>query len=105
MGGAGRCAGGGGETDGLVTPTLLPSWRQPGITRRFDGARRAARPAEPAQVAMPRPAGRARAGIQRDPRTHAVRLPQGLRLDFGGIAKGWAADRAAERSAGWPGAD
>ena len=34
-----------------------------------------------------------------DPTTRSVRLPAGVRLDFGGVAKGWAAD---QRCAGWP---
>ena len=33
--------------------------------------------------------------IVMDRRTHAVTLPAGVRLDLGGVAKGWAADRAA----------
>ncbi len=34
-------------------------------------------------------------GIRVDPQAHSVTLPAGTRLDLGGIAKGWAADRAA----------
>ncbi len=37
--------------------------------------------------------------IRLDPHTRSVTLPPGVRLDLGGIAKGWAADRAAERLA------
>ncbi len=35
--------------------------------------------------------------IQFDARRRAIRLPQGTRLDLGGIAKGWAADMALKR--------
>ena len=36
-------------------------------------------------------------GIRCDPATRTVTLPAGVRLDLGGIAKGWAADEAARR--------
>ena len=34
---------------------------------------------------------------QADPSTRTILLPVGLQLDFGGIAKGWAANKAVER--------
>jgi len=34
--------------------------------------------------------------IKTYPRTRSVKLPRGVRLDFGGIGKGWAADEAAK---------
>jgi thiamine biosynthesis lipoprotein len=42
------------------------------------------------------------AAVRLDPRRRTVSLPAGVRLDLGGIGKGWAADRAAEmlRSSG-----
>src|SRR5207245_1441448 len=35
--------------------------------------------------------------IKTYPYTRSVGLPAGVRLDFGGVAKGWAADEAASR--------
>jgi len=40
-------------------------------------------------------------GVQFDAARHAIRLPRGLRLDLGGIAKGWIADGAAQLLAGF----
>jgi thiamine biosynthesis lipoprotein len=39
--------------------------------------------------------------IQLDPQQHSIHLPPGARLDFGGIAKGWAAQAAMQRLAQW----
>jgi FAD:protein FMN transferase len=36
------------------------------------------------------------AAIRLDPQRRTVALPEGVRLDLGGVGKGWAADRAAE---------
>lgn len=44
-------------------------------------------------------------GIVRGPRGRAVvHRPPGVRFDFGGVGKGWIADRALDLVAGWPGA-
>jgi thiamine biosynthesis lipoprotein len=76
------------QSGGIVTPTLLDAIQAAGYTQDF-----AAGPgvATPAQV----PSATAWAQIELDPRLHAVRLPEGMHLDLGGIAKGWAADEAA----------
>jgi thiamine biosynthesis lipoprotein len=86
------------RTGGLVTPTGLGALEAAGYDRTF-AALPAAGPAAPASLeapAGPLPAWQAvrcLAGLQ------AVQVPAGVRLDFGGIAKGWAADRAARRLA------
>lgn len=87
------------RSDGLVTPTMLDALQAAGYDRSFDllnslGGR-------------PRPLPRRQAagstqiadwrGIRLDAKTRTVRLPRGMRLDFGGVAKGWAADQAARR--------
>jgi thiamine biosynthesis lipoprotein len=81
------------RTDGLFDPTVLPALLAAGYDRDFDeviaGARLALHP--------PVPCGRWReVGV----REHHVLLPEGVALDFGGIAKGRAADLAAEDAAG-----
>jgi thiamine biosynthesis lipoprotein len=87
------------QTDGLVSPTLLEAMEATGYDRSFELIREAPtgslRSETVAQATMPRVLSWW--AITRDPRTHALQLPHGLRLDLGGIAKGWAADRAAEQ--------
>jgi thiamine biosynthesis lipoprotein len=78
------------ETGGLFDPSVLPALLAVGYDRDFDdviaGARLALHP--------PEPCGRWREiRIRED----AVLLPDGVALDFGGIAKGWTVDRAAKR--------
>ena len=89
-------------TAGLVTPTVLNALEAAGYRASFDAMRREAGGASaPADGAPAPPApGLARwREIERDPVSHAVRLPAGVRLDFGGVAKGWAADEAVRRLA------
>ena len=76
------------ETDGLFDPTVLPAMIAAGYDRDFDevlaGARGALHP--------PEPCGRWRE-VELDGRR--LRLPSGVGLDFGGVAKGWTVDLAA----------
>ena len=77
------------ETGGLFDPTVLPALEAAGYDRDFDevlaGARGALHP--------PKPCGRWR---EVELRGRMLRLPAGVGLDFGGVAKGWAVDLAAE---------
>jgi len=77
------------STEGLVTPTVLRALVACGYARSFDANDRRPRERRPS---MPAPDFRA---IEREPATRSVRLPNGVGLDLGGTAKGWAADRAA----------
>jgi thiamine biosynthesis lipoprotein len=76
-------------TEGRFDPSVLDAILACGYDRDFDeviaGARGALRP--------PRPCGRWNE-IERRP--GRILLPAGVSLDFGGIAKGWTVDRAAE---------
>lgn len=110
------------QSDGLVSPTLLGALESAGYDRTFedigDRERLAERPdlTPSPRVGEGRGGGRAgERGRTADERTtptgadgdwRAIRceakgrtiwLPAGTRLDLGGIAKGWAADRAARR--------
>jgi thiamine biosynthesis lipoprotein len=80
---------------GLVTPTVLDALVMAGYDRSFDQLTPA-----PSILMMDRfaPVGLL-SEVLLDETCRTVCLPPGLRLDFGGIAKGWAADQAARRLA------
>ncbi len=88
---------------GLFDPTLLLQLCALGYDRDFAAiAHREAPPSDDLQAPTERAAWRA---IALDPRRRRIRLPAGVQLDFGGIAKGWAADVALVRyCAAFPGA-
>jgi thiamine biosynthesis lipoprotein len=79
------------ETDGAFDPTVLDAVIAAGYDRTFDeilaGARGVLHPA--------RPCGRWR---EIDIREGAIRLPEGVGLDLGGVAKGHTADLAASEA-------
>jgi thiamine biosynthesis lipoprotein len=83
-------------SDGLFDPALLPHLEALGYDRDFSLLPRQPTDtaAEGARAAPP--LGRWRE-IRLDPKGRRIRLPPGVRLDLGGIAKGWAADRAVKR--------
>lgn len=72
-------------TDGAFDPTVLGALEAAGYSRSFELG--------PTPTAPPRPAGRWRE-VQLDAGLHAVWLPEGVRLDLGGIGKGLAVDGA-----------
>lgn len=81
------------ESEGLVVPTLLGALEAAGYDRTFE----AISPA-PSLTRSFRPVnGDDRRAIECDACTRSIRLSPGVRLDLGGIAKGFAADRAARR--------
>ncbi len=82
------------RTGGLVTPTGLVALEAAGYDRTF-----AALPAAGSAAVAPAGPLPAWQAVRLLPRLQAVQVPAGVRLDFGGIAKGWAADRAARRLA------
>ncbi len=82
-------------TEGLVTPTVLAALEIAGYDRSFDAI-----DDDDSAVLGPTTACRdAFRGIERDTTTRTIRLPVGTRLDLGGTAKGWCADRVARRLA------
>jgi thiamine biosynthesis lipoprotein len=81
-------------TGGLFDPSILGALQQAGYDRSMDEIRRNGAPsARPGWDSIS-----ARfAETRLDPETHAILLPFGTQIDLGGIAKGWIAERAAER--------
>ena len=78
-------------TEGVYDPALLDQLVQLGYDRTFDDL-----PAVRFDPIIPgEPGGRWR-GIKVDPIRRHVTLPPGIKLDFGGIAKGMAVDAALE---------
>ena len=79
-------------TEGIYDPALLDQLVQLGYDRTFDGL-----PAVRLDPIIPgEPGGRWR-GMKVDPIRRLVTLPAGIKLDFGGIAKGMAVDAALEK--------
>ncbi len=89
-------------TDGLVTPTVAEAVIEAGYDRDFalvqagvqslQTLHRSLETSESVSRIVP-----ALASITRDESTRTIQLPPGLKLDFGGIAKGWAAQKVVER--------
>ncbi len=85
------------QSEGLVTPTVLDVLEAAGYARSMS------EPA-PAAFATPLPTPVPAAArvhdwraVKLDPRRRTITLPRGVRLDVAGVAKGWAADRAARQ--------
>ncbi len=82
------------ESRGLVTPTVLEALVSAGYETSFDSLSRVQY--APATSDLPR---FTLAEVAWSVTPPSLRLPAGLRLDFGGIAKGWAAQQAMQRLA------
>ena len=97
------------DTGGLVTPTMLNALERAGYDASFDdvkGRKETGSNAPGAEAGNVGTGPNLRAFVTwRDIKTfsesRSVGLPSGLRLDFGGIAKGWAADEAAKQLASY----
>jgi thiamine biosynthesis lipoprotein len=80
------------ETGGLFNPAILPALNQAGYDRSFDQLAGASRGDGPSLVPIDVPRLEE---IDLDPPARRIRLPAGMKIDLGGIAKGWIAERAA----------
>ena len=84
-------------TSGMITATILSDLEAAGYDRNFDLVRETGNSARPLRT---QPCAiDAYHSIRLNQADQTIALPAGMRLDLGGIAKGWAADRAAFRLA------
>lgn len=86
-------------TDGLVTPTVLDAMLEVGYDRDFALM---ARDEAGSHTGLPLQVGadlrvRPLSLVKFNEMNHTIQLPAGVHLDFGGIAKGWAAQQAVSR--------
>ncbi len=88
------------ETDGVFDPTIVSDLEALGYDRTFDRIDTAScQPISPTRHRCD--TGWSSVVIDRD--GSKIRLPAGMRLDFGGIAKGAFVDRIARQLSAWPG--
>ncbi len=80
-------------TDGLVTPTLLDAIIEAGYDRPFDVLPHQTQYMADPVLAAPQPL----TAIAVNGSARSLTLPSGMGLDFGGVAKGWAAHQAMKR--------
>jgi thiamine biosynthesis lipoprotein len=80
-------------TNGLVTPTVLDAVLEAGYDQNFDTLPRY----QSQQGLQVLSAVNPLSVVTWDEKSQTICLPYGVRLDFGGIAKGWAAHQTAER--------
>jgi FAD:protein FMN transferase len=80
-------------SSGLVTPTVLDAMLASGYDASFETLANGSQ-AHRQQVAAPLPG---LAGIRYDIEKRSLQVPAGIGLDFGGVAKGWAAQQAVQR--------
>jgi thiamine biosynthesis lipoprotein len=81
------------RTQGLFDPSILPDLQNAGYVHSMDEIRRtgsAPRPVRPFQKSAS-----GFESVELNENTRSIRLPEGLQIDLGGIAKGWIAERAA----------
>lgn len=83
------------ESEGLVTPTLLDALLAAGYDRSFESLDRMR--GQSSELAARTTEISDWRAIVRNEKSRTVRLPREMRLDVGGVAKGWAADQAAQR--------
>lgn len=89
------------QSRGRVVPTLLAALERAGYDRSFDRMGGAAAPVSLAPASGAEAPLEAWRSIECRSAERTLRLPAGVRLDLGGVAKGWAATRAARALGVW----
>lgn len=82
------------QTEGLFDPSILPALQQAGYDRSMDEIRAMGPRNRQTGPAVKRLAF---VQIEFDPARLRIRMPAGMQIDLGGIAKGWIAEQAARR--------
>ena len=90
------------QTGGLFDPGILEALEQAGYNRGIEELRLYGAPVGAPVIAVPH-AARFNS-LRLDPLHKRIHLPDGLRIDLGGIAKGWIAGQAAQILSRWTGA-
>ena len=85
------------ESDGLVTPTVLVALEEAGYDRSFEKMKHESAPLEIEGSNGCSNTPSSNGFFQLKVHARKVHLASGTKLDVGGIAKGWAADRAVQR--------
>ena len=85
------------QSGGLVTPAVLEALELAGYDRSFDTLEQNTLEAANGKLLVEVAPAIDLSQLETEPESHSVRLPPGLRLDFGGVAKGWAAHQAMQR--------
>ena len=94
------------QTNGIFDPSILPDLEKAGYTRSIEEIRAQ-------DIGLQKPTHQTRSrinsgfnqrpvsftSIRLDPKDQSVRLQPGMRIDLGGIAKGWIAEKAAYKLA------
>jgi thiamine biosynthesis lipoprotein len=80
-------------TNGLVTPTVFDAMLEAGYDQSFDILPRQ----QYGNGYVTSQVVNSLSFVLSDESSHTICLPYGVRLDFGGVAKGWAAHQTAER--------
>ena len=80
------------ETGGIFDPAVLPDLERAGYDRTFDAL-------PPERPAADAPGGPQFTFVEVEHRRGRWRMPEGMRIDLGGIVKGWAADLLANELA------
>ncbi|MCE7983240.1 MAG: FAD:protein FMN transferase [Caldilinea sp. CFX5] len=91
-------------TDGLFDPTVLNAVATAGYDRDFAELAQPAIGQATKSLTLAQPLDRLQGcwqAVELDPAQHGVRLPPGIRLDFGGIAKGETAQQAVAFLSQW----
>ncbi len=97
------------QTAGLFDPSVLPDLEKAGYDRTIDEVRKRAMETHPASSKAAINHGLALSNKRKisfnsarlEPKDQSVRLQPGMRIDLGGVAKGWIAERAAYKLAAY----
>ncbi len=85
------------SSGGLVAPNMLRSLERAGYDRSFDQLRLQQKVAAPEVLEKEQDQGVDWRDIDLDEARKTILIPPGMKIDLGGIAKGWAAQTAAQR--------